>query len=161
MDIRRAEPSDFDVISSIAKSAWQVAYESLLQPRTIQAAMENTYSHTALTHRWEDHPIYLAIDREPVAFTDLFIEDDRIVISALYTAVEHQRRGAGSLLLGVAWTLDEHLPVTSDVLLGNRLAEAFYEFHGFVPGETMKSVLFGEEIVERRWWHDAAMPIAF
>ncbi|MDR9451057.1 MAG: hypothetical protein RI637_07565, partial [Acidimicrobiia bacterium] len=40
----------------------------------------------------------------------------------------------------------------ADVVLGNQAAESFYEARGFVPGETMQVVLFGERLIERRWW---------
>jgi hypothetical protein len=38
------------------------------------------------------------------------------------------------------------------VLLGCLPLEGYLEAQGFVPGEILNTTLFGEEIVERRWW---------
>ena len=158
MELRGAEPSDFDAVATIASEAWWDSYASLLRPDTIESVLANTYSDRALIHRWEDHPIFLVTDGETaIAFADAFIEDDRIVLSALYVALQHRRRGAGSMLLSRVSEIDDSLAVSSDILLGARAAEMFYESHGFVPGETMKSILYGEPIVERRWWKEPVL----
>jgi hypothetical protein len=44
------------------------------------------------------------------------------------------------------------LPVAADVLSGNVKGEAFYERRGFFPRETLEVDLFGEPVLERRWW---------
>ena len=45
----------------------------------------------------------------------------------------------------------------ADVILGSQAAESFYEAKGFVPGETMQVTLFGERMIERRWWLGASL----
>ena len=157
MLVRPAQPEDLEAVAAIAVRGWWDAYRGLLRASTIEAVLTHTYSERALRHRWEDHPMFLAVDRVPIAFAEAFIEDERIVLGALFVASDHRRRGIGSLLLEEATSLRTELPVTSDVLLGAASAEVFYESHGFVPGETMKSFLYGEPIVERRWWRE---PIA-
>jgi hypothetical protein len=54
----------------------------------------------------------------------------------------------------VEWirSLAPPLPIIADVVLGSHAAESFYEKMGFVPGETIQVTLFGEQLVERRWW---------
>jgi GNAT superfamily N-acetyltransferase len=157
MELRGAEPKDLPAVAGIASNAWRDAYASLLRPSTIDAVLQSTYSPRALRHRWEDHPIFLVVHiGRPIGFADAFIEDERICLSALYVSPRHRRRGAATLLLREVSALDGSLPVTSDVLLGARSAELFYESHGFVPGETMKTILYGEPIVERRWWREPA-----
>ncbi|MFQ5967801.1 MAG: GNAT family N-acetyltransferase [Acidimicrobiia bacterium] len=157
MDVRGAEPQDLEAVADIAARAWWDTYAPLLKPDTIRAVLAHTYSDRAMHHRWEDHPMFLVVDPEdPIAFAEAFIEDERIVLGALYVRSGDRGRGAGSMLLEQVAHIDPSLPVTSDVLLGARSAEAFYEAHGFVPGETVKSFLYGEPIVERRWWKEPA-----
>lgn len=142
-------------MAEIACAAWRDAFAPLLKTGTIEAVLTHTYSDRALRHRLDDHPMFVVLDTgRLVAFAEAFIEDDRIVLGALYVTADHRGRGAGSMLLDKVTAIAPQLPVTSDVLLGARSAEQFYEAHGFVPGETMKSFLYGEPIVERRWWRE-------
>ena len=151
--IRRAEPSDLVEVAVIAEESWQAAFAGLLKPHTVSSWVEAAYSPAALRQRWEDHPIYLVIEEERViAFADAFIEDDQIVVSAVCTHPLYRRRGAAGMLLKWIRSLAPPLPVMADVVLGSHAAESFYEAKGFVPGETIQVTLFGERIIERRWW---------
>lgn len=153
MIIRRAEPSDLVEVAAIAERSWQGAYEGLLKAKTVLAWVEAAYSPAALRQRWEDHPIYLVVEEgSVVAFADAFIEDDQIVTSALCTHPEHRRQGAASMLLDWIRSLAPPLPIVADVVLGSQAAERFFETKGFSPGETIQVTLFGERIIERRWW---------
>lgn len=153
MIIRRAEPSDLVDVAEIAAGSWRAAYAGLLKPDTVSAWVETAYSPAALRQRWEDHPIYLVVEeRQVIAFADAFIEDDQIVTSALCTHPDFRRRGAAGMLLDWIRSLAPPLPIIADVVLGSEAAERFYEAKGFVPGETIQVKLFGERMIERRWW---------
>lgn len=153
MKIRRAEPTDLVAVAAIAEGSWQTAYADLLPAHTISALIEAAYSPAALRQRWEDHPIYLVIeDGSVIAFADAFIQDDQVVVSAICTHPDHRRKGAATLLLDWIHSLAPPLPMIADVVLGSHAAESFYEKLGFVPGETMQVTLFGERLIERRWW---------
>lgn len=159
MIIRRAEPSDLVDVAEIAAASWLAAYAGLLKPETVSAWVEAAYSPAALRQRWEDHPIYLVVDDgRVVAFADAFIEDDQIVTSALCTHPDFRRRGAASKLLDWIRSLAPPLPIIADIVLGSEAAERFYEAKGFVPGETIQVKLFGERLIERRWWLGAGSP---
>jgi len=117
------------------------------------AWVEAAYSPAALRQRWEDHPIYLVWEEgKVIAFADAFIEDDQIVTSALCTHPDYRRHGAAGMLLDWIRSLAPPLPVIADIVLGSQAAESFFEARGFVPGETIQVTLFGERIIERRWW---------
>jgi GNAT superfamily N-acetyltransferase len=151
--IRRAEPSDLTEVAAIAAESWQAAYAGLLRTETVSQWLAAAYSPDALRQRWEDHPIYLALDEDVVvAFADAFIEDDQIVVSALCTHPDYRRRGVGGLLLNWIRSLAPPLPMIADIVLGSQAAESFYEARGFVPGETIQVTLYGQQIIERRWW---------
>lgn len=157
--IRRAEPSDLVAVAAIAEGSWQAAFAGLLKPRTVSAWIEAAYSPAALRQRWEDHPIYLVVEEgQIVAFADAFIEDDQIVVSAICTDPAYRRRGAAGMLLAWIRSLAPPLPIIADVVLGSHAAESFYEAKGFVPGETMQVTLFGERLIERRWWLGTSVP---
>lgn len=153
MKVRRAEPIDLTRVAAIAEGSLRTAYAGLLRPETTAAWLKAAYSPSALRRRWEDHPIYLVVDEgEIIAFADVFVEDDQLVVSAICTDTKRCRRGAATELLGFITSLAPSLPVISDVVLGNRTAEGFYEAKGFVPGETIAVTRFGERMIERRWW---------
>jgi GNAT superfamily N-acetyltransferase len=127
----------------------------------MSAWIEAVYSPAALRQRWEDHPIYLVLEEGTViAFADTFIEDDQIVISAICTHPAFRRRGAAGRLLDWIRSLAPPLPIMADVILGSQAAESFYEARGFVPGETIQATLFGERIIERRWWLSTSVQTA-
>ncbi|MDH3397026.1 MAG: GNAT family N-acetyltransferase, partial [Acidimicrobiia bacterium] len=106
-------------------------------------------------------PIYLVCEEGTViAFADAFIEDDQIVTSALCTHPGYRRRGAAGMLLDWIRSLAPPLPIIADVVLGSQAAESFYEAKGFVPGETIQVTLFGERIIERRWWLGTSLQTA-
>ncbi|HKZ30693.1 MAG TPA: GNAT family N-acetyltransferase [Acidimicrobiia bacterium] len=158
MIIRRAEPADLVEVAVIAEGSWRAAYAGLLKGRTVSAWIEAAYSPAALRQRWEDHPIYLVLEEgQIIAFADAFIEDDQIVISALCTHRAYRRRGAAGMLFEWIRSLAPPLPIIADVVLGSDAAESFFEAKGFVPGETIQVTLFGERIVERRWWLGAGL----
>ncbi len=111
------------------------------------------YSPGALRRRLEDHPIYLACDGAvPVAFVDAYFEDGRQVVGALSTLATHRRRGAASALLERVIGSRRRSPVVADILLGDYPMESFAEDRGFVPAETVHIMLYGSDLVERRWW---------
>ncbi len=157
MIIRRAEPSDLVDVAAIAAGSFHAAYAGLLREDTVSQWLAAAYSPAALRQRWEDHPIYLVLEDDVIlAFADAFIEDDQIVVSALCTHPDYRRRGAGGLLIDWIRSLAPPLPIIADVVLGSRAAESFYEARGFVPGETIQVTLYGERIIERRWWMGAS-----
>jgi GNAT superfamily N-acetyltransferase len=159
--IRRAEPTDLVDVAAIAEASWEAAYAGLLKPGTGSAWVETVYSPAALRQRWEDHPIYLVVEKQRIiAFADAFIEDDQIVLSAICTDPAYRRRGAAGMLVEWIQAMSPQLPIIADVVLGSHAAESFYEAKGFVPGETMQVTLFGERIIERRWWLGASLQAA-
>lgn len=100
--------------------------------------------------------MFVALDpNSPVAFAGAHDEAGRITIGALFTAPEWRCQGAATSLVDAIQLTAGDRPVTADVMLGNHLAERFYEHRGFVPGETISGDLFGERIVERRWYREA------
>ncbi len=154
MKVALARRADLSDVIEIGASALVDAYRDLLRPSTIQSILSAAYTLPAMHGRWEDHPIFVArSDGSIVGFADGFVEDDRVVISALCIRPEIQRRVAGSGLVAAIGELAATLPLTVDVILGDRDAEALYEELGFVPGETLEVSMFGERVVERRWYH--------
>ena len=155
MNARLARRNDLEAIQRIGTLAINHTYAGFLRPETLTAWLDGVYSTEALVRRWEDHPIYVAeIGSSVSAFADAFIEDDRIFLSALFTLPAHRNQGAARTLVHQVRGIAASLPVTCDVLLGSDDSEAFFEKLGFVPGETLRVNIFGERVVERRWYLD-------
>lgn len=155
MEIRGATPEDLASIAVIARRAIPGAYHHLLSPRTIATWLESAYNEEAVRRSWEDHPMFVAIEEANlVAFAGAYDDDGMVTIGALFTDPESRGQGAGKALVDAIQAAAGERPVTADVMLGNHLAERFYEHLGFVPGETISGDLFGERIVERRWYRE-------
>lgn len=83
---------------------------------------------------------------------------ERVVLDAIYALPQLRGHGLGTALLTALLATLPPLPMTADVVAGNRKGEVFYERRGFVPRETLQVDLLGEAVVERRWWRDRSEP---
>ena len=156
--IRDALAADASAIQSVADAAWRDTYARLLQPATIEAFVSGAYSVDRLERRIATHTVLVAEDGDGVvAFADAMPNNDRLDLVAIYVRPDRRRRGAGRLFLAELRGRFPGLPIAADVLDGNRKGEGFYERLGFVPRETIETDLFGEPVVERRWWLDARL----
>jgi GNAT superfamily N-acetyltransferase len=152
MDVRAAGAEDVAEVRAVAAAAWRDTYAGLLRPETIEAFVERAYSPERVARRIEADTFLVAVEAGSiVAFGDALAPDDRVDLLAIYALPAWRGRGAGTALLT---ELRSHFPgrtIVADVLVGNRKGEVFYERRGFVPGETIRTDLFGEPVVERRW----------
>jgi GNAT superfamily N-acetyltransferase len=156
--VRDAAIADAAAVRLVAAAAWNDTYAGLLLPSTIAAFVDNAYAIERLERRIDVHTFLVVEDGGSiVAFADAVIEPDRLNLVAIYALPEQRRRGAGSALLARVRARFPTLPVSADVLAGNRKGEGFYERLGFVPREEIEVDLFGERAVERRWWLDATL----
>lgn len=153
MTVRRATLGDVTAVARVARAAWADTYRDLLRPETIEAFVANAYSPERLSFRIAANRFYVAEgDAKVIAFADASVVDDRIVLHAIYADPARRRQGAGTALLEALLAELPPLPMTADVLVHNRKGEAFYERRGFAPRERLEASLFGEPVVERRWW---------
>ena len=155
VDTRLAQTADLETIGLIARESMLLSYGQLVRADALRSWIDSVYSPETLVRRWDDHPMYV-VDGVggPISFADVFVEDGRIFLSALFTHPDHRRCGAAGALVGQVRRIAAQLPVTCDVLLGNADGERFFEALGFVPGETLRVTMFGEPVVERRWYLD-------
>ncbi|MDQ3552846.1 MAG: GNAT family N-acetyltransferase [Chloroflexota bacterium] len=139
----------------MASAAWSDTYAGLLRAETIVAFLRSAYSPERLVTRITSNHLYVALDDGPVvAFADARVLPERIALEAIYALPQLRTHGAGTALLEALFAALPPLPMTADVVAGNRKGEIFYERRGFVPRETLPADLFGEAVVERRWWRD-------
>jgi ribosomal protein S18 acetylase RimI-like enzyme len=158
MEVRRARKSDLPAIGHIAAVAWRTSYVDLLDSDTIKHWLETAYSKASLEQRLQDHPIFVVpVDGLIAAFADVYVQANTIVVSALCTHPEYRRLGAASALLAKARSLAPSLPLTADLLIGNKVGESFAEHEGLRPGETLEVHLYGKPFMERRWWIEPAL----
>jgi GNAT superfamily N-acetyltransferase len=156
--VRDASAGDAPAIRSVADAAWHDTYRGLLGAATIDAFVAAAYSIERLEQRIQRHVVLVVEDGGAIiAFADAVPEPDRLNLGAIYARPDRRRHGAGRALLDELRRRFPTLPVTADVLDGNRAGEGFYERVGFEPRETIETDLFGEAVVERRWWLDARL----
>ena len=107
-------------------------------------------------------PTFLVVEDEGriIAFANAVVAFDRLDLAAIYALPDRRGQGAGTMLLTALRSRFPELPVAADVLSGNRKGEVFYERRGFLPREILKVELFGEPVVERRWWLGTPRPVA-
>lgn len=156
--MRRATPSHAPAIRAIADAAWRATYRDLLRPETIDWFIERAYSEERVGLRIERHETWVAeLDDTLAAFAETAIEADRVTLVAIYADPERRWRGTGTALLDAVIAAHPDLPIAADVLVGNRMGEAFYEARGFEPREAIEEQLGAELVSERRWWRPATL----
>ena len=157
--VRRAVAADAAAVRGVAAAAWRDTYADLLRPETIEAFIERAYALERVEARIAADTFLIALEHGRVAaFADARAGDGRLDLFAIYALPADRGRGAGSALLTELRTRFPGLRVAAEVLEGNRLGEGWYEARGFEPRETIETELFGEAVVERRWWLEAEAP---
>lgn len=151
--VRDASLDDGPDVQRVAAAAWRSTYSGLLSDATIEAFIERAYGAETIRHRIDADTFLVAVNEGEVrAFADAFPRERHVVLAAIYAEPGWLGQGLGSLLLDELRRRFPGMPISADVLVGNRLGEAFYERRGFVPIETLEADLFGEAVRERRWW---------
>jgi ribosomal protein S18 acetylase RimI-like enzyme len=153
VEVRRADRGDLVAIGRGADAAHWAAYGGLLEPATISAWLLRDFSPGSLRHRVLQGRVTVAEEAgRLLGFVDALVEGDHIRLVTLAADPEAGDTGVAGRLLDAARALAPSLPVSADVLLGCLPLEGYLEAQGFVPGEILNTTLFGQEIVERRWW---------
>lgn len=155
--VRAAIATDVPAIGLVAAASWRDTYAGLLRSDTIETFIERAYSVERLERRVDRDTFLLALrDDQVVAFCDAAEAESEagahIDLYAIYALPEVRGQGAGTALLSELRARFPSLPIAAEVLVGNRKSEVFYERRGFMPRERIDTELFGEAVVERRWW---------
>lgn len=152
MEVRQATRGDLLQIARVAhRSLWD-SCEGLLRPATITAALDRDYSPSSLKRRLLGGGLVVAEEPpgEMIGFAEAGVEDEHVAVR-IHSAPDRGSEPARRLVEAVRARFPGR-PVCSDVLLGNLDGERCCEAAGFVPGEVIQRTLFGEQVVERRWW---------
>jgi GNAT superfamily N-acetyltransferase len=159
--VRLATIGDASAIGEVAAAAWRDTYTGLLRPATIEQFIATAYAVESIVRRIERDTFLVAeLDGTIRAFADAVSEPTHVVLAAIYAAPSWRGHGLGVALLDEVRRRLPEAPISADVLVGNRLGEAFYERHGFVAHEDVRADLFGEPVRERRFWLGEPAPAA-
>ncbi|HET7029631.1 MAG TPA: GNAT family N-acetyltransferase [Candidatus Limnocylindrales bacterium] len=151
--VRVATIGDATVIGEVAAAAWRDTYTGLLRPATIEQFIAAAYSVETIVRRIERDTFIVAdVDDSVRAFADAVEREGHVALAAIYAEPSWRGHGLGLALLDELRRRFPGQAIAADVLVGNRLGEAFYERRGFVARETLEADLFGEPVRERRWW---------
>jgi GNAT superfamily N-acetyltransferase len=151
--VRDAVAGDAPAVRAVASAAWRDTYAGLLADATIESFIASAYSVERLERRIAGHT-FLVVEEGGaiVAFADAIRQAEHVTLAAIYAHPARRGRGAGSALLSALRKRFPELPVAADVVEGNRKGEVFYERRGFAPRERLEEELYGEPVVEVRWW---------
>lgn len=104
MEIRKADSGDYQVINSLAKSIWNVAYATILSKDQIKYMLHEMYSREAITEQIaiKGHKfLLLSLGGKDIGFASYELNYRSAVtkVHKLYVLPEIQRKGAGKILL--------------------------------------------------------------
>ena len=151
--MRRAGRGDVVAIGRLADAAHWAAFPGLLEPATIAALLQRDFSPGSLRRRVLQGRLILAEEAgRLLGFVDAFVEGDHICLATLAAEPGAGDASVVTRLVEAVRSLAPGLPVSADVVLGCLRVEGHLEAQGFVPGEILETTLFGQQIVERRWW---------
>jgi len=140
MQIRDATADDFEALRAVAAASLHDSYHHMLDPKTIDEALEEWYAADLLAQQLADDDAVLLVaedDAGIVAFSQSEImgktpADGRILW--LHVHPDHRGHGYGSrLLTRTKEALVDHgaQQISGAVLDGNRHGNEFYRAHGF------------------------------
>ena len=154
MEVRPATRGDLVSIARVAHAAAWAAWGGLLRPETITASLEGSFRPSAIKRLLLAGGILAAVDADGtlVGFAAASDAGDHVVASIHTTEPPHRHSESVRALIAAIRSRHPGLPVCVDVMLGDLEDERSCEVAGLVPGEVIQRSLFGEEVVERRWW---------
>lgn len=154
MEVRQATRGDLMEIARVAHQSVWADCDGLLRSSTITATLEDEYSPSALSRRLLGGGLAVAVAPEGtmVGFAETAVTDGRVSVKIHAASKAAQRAMWVRDLVNAVRARYPDRPLCADVLLGDAAGERSFEAAGFIPGEVIQRTLFGEEIVERRWW---------
>jgi len=158
MEVRQATRRDLLEIARVAHHSLWDACDGLLRTATITATLDHEYSPSSLKRRLLAGDLVVALGSagRMVGFAESGVEDEHISVK-IHSAPRAARRAEWvNDLVRAVGARHPGRPVCADVLLGNLPAERSCEVAGFIPGEVLLRTVFGEQVVERRWWNPLA-----
>lgn len=151
--VRQADLSDIPQIRKVASETWLATYRELYPLEFIQHFLSRAYSKDSLSRSIErDHleevPLFLVAvqdNEEIIGYAHVQpVGDQCYELMRLYVHPNHQRSGAGSMLLHQYFTTLTMLrSMFAWVERDNAIGRAFYERKGFVEAEELLETLAG------------------
>ncbi|CAM3650337.1 GNAT family N-acetyltransferase [Erysipelothrix urinaevulpis] len=147
--IRHAKLEDITAIRLIATITWAQAYESMIPTNIQEEYIKNNYSEEALTKRINAKEVLVATEDDLiVAYAYTQIKEDTCYLLAMYVLPTHQRSGIGALL--IKYLVREYKlkvdKIVTEVEVGNKSAENFYQQHNFIRGDCGYGEIMGHPL---------------
>ena len=137
IQVRQAEPSDYENVAEMHYPSWRQSYAGILTPYVLdlfdwQKWVDEEYPERLSRSGWA---MWLAESDGQLMGMSIFGPEsgnpDHLEIDSLYVAVENQRRGVGGLLLDKALRSQPSCDVVVWCAEKNHRARLFYEKKGF------------------------------
>jgi len=154
MEVRQATRGDLFEIARIAHQSFWSACDGLLKTSTICATLDEEYGPSSLKRRLLEGALVVAVDPEGglAGFAESDLAGSRVAVKFHAASRSPQKAAWIRDLVNAIRARYPGRPLCADVLLGSEPHEQSCEAAGFVPGEVIQRTMFGEEVVERRWW---------
>jgi len=153
--VRDARPADVQPVVALAERGWRAAYDGILAPETIDAAMREWYDPEDLRASIDDgdRVFYVATEGETddriAGFLRGGFDDDLAHLGAIYADPDRWGEGIGSALLDrfeAACADRGYETIQFAVLSGNEVGRSFYRSRGYEAVEHREVELFGETV---------------
>lgn len=147
--IRNARLEDITAIRLIATITWAQAYESMIPANIQEEYIKENYSDEILSKRIEANEVLVATEDDLiVAYAYTQIKDNTCYLLAMYVLPTQQRSGIGTMLLNYLvkefkFKADK---IVTEIEVGNKSAENFYQQHEFIRGECGYGEIMGHPL---------------
>lgn len=155
--VREARRADAEEIVTLAERVWRAAYGEILEPDTIDAAMDAWYDPERTAE---------AIGREDIAYDVATAENEGTIVGyvsghgqgevarlgAIYVDPDRWGEGIGTVLLDQFQQFCRvrgFERIEFEVLAENEVGQSFYRTHGFEVIDEEEVDLFGETVREQ------------
>lgn len=144
IQIRQAEPADYENVKKIHYLSWRQSYAGIMPPFALNLFDQQSWDLDAYTEAVGRAGWTMRLAESDGKLVGMSIfgpqpgDPDHLEIEALYVAVDNQRRGVGGLLLDHALSSQPAQDVVLWCAEKNYRARGFYEKKGFrLDGRTL------------------------
>jgi len=151
--VRTATPADIETVRALAARAWCDAYADILEPETIDAAIDEWYDTDTLRDSLDeaDATFYVAEGGSIVGFLRGGLGEEVAYLGAIYADPDRLGEGIGSQLLDrfEGFCADHgYDAIELAVLAGNDVGRSFYRARGYELVADREVDLFGETVAD-------------
>ncbi|MBP6455893.1 MAG: GNAT family N-acetyltransferase [Chitinophagaceae bacterium] len=135
--VENVKKDDLDELISLAKSAWQHTYQSIISQAQIDFMLKTFYEKSRLEKEMDDELNIFSkavFENKIVGYTHCILQNNQLKLSKIYMLPTEKQKGIGSLLIENVKDIAKKCGVEKIILQVNRnnSAKEFYLKKGFI-----------------------------